>query len=339
MKEINVVGIDLAKTVYHVLGFDKGEQEVERHAFSRSQLVRWLSKLSPCVVAMEACAGSSHWSEVCERLGHTARMMPPQYVKAYVKTNKSDWADTAAIVEAASRPSMRFVKPKDESQRVIQALHRVRQQLIRQRTAVGNQLHGLVLEFGLSMSRGRAGLRRGIGLALDVEAVKLPGAIREIVAERWSAWQALDKQAATYERQLIESARTDTRCRRLMTIPGIGPLSATALSAALGDLSDFARGRDVSAALGIVPRHTGTGGRTQMLGISKRGDVQLRTLLIHGARAVVRVAAKKTDRLSRWVTGLAARRGVNVASVALANKNARIAWALLHTGQDYCAMT
>lgn len=333
MNKITLVGVDLAKSTFHVHAVDAGGALVKRAKFSAGKLTEWLAQLPPCVVAMEACGGSNHWARVCVRVGHVPKLIAPQYVRAYVKTNKNDFVDAAGIVEAASRPAMRFVALKDEGQQVLQGLHRVRSQIIQQRTALSNQLRGLLLEFGVSLPKGQAGFNRV--LVVVAEEVSLPARLRQLVEEQYAAWRGLSERLASYERELEGLARTDDRCRRLMTIPGVGPLTATALVAAVSDVAVFERGREMAAWLGVVPRQASTGGVPRLLGISKRGDCYLRTLFIHGARAALRVAAKKTDRRHRWAHALEQRKGRNLAAVALANKNIRTAWALLRYGTTY----
>ena len=266
--------------------------------------------------------------------GHTPKIIAPQFVRAYVKSNKNDWTDAAAIAEAASRPGMRYVAMKDETQQVLQGLHRVRSQLIGQRTALSNQVRGLLLEFGLELVRGVAGFKRLLGVLSEHE-VHLPARLLELFRERYRAWGELGEMIASYERELGQLAKQDDRCRRLMTVPGIGPLTATALVAAVSDVTVFARGRDRSAWLWVVPKQHSTGGTPRLLGISKRGDKYLRMLFIHGARSVLRVAGGKPDRRHQWVHALAQRKGMNVAAVALANKTIRTAWAILRNGTEY----
>ncbi len=335
MAELTIVGIDLAKSVFHVHGTDARGAVRVRRRFTRKGLSGWLAQLPPCRVAMEACGGAHHWARLCRRLGHEPFIIPAQLVRAFVKSNKNDFADAEAIAEAAARPGMRQVAPKDEHQQLLQALHRARSQLLGQRTATVNHIRGLLLEFGVALPRGVASLRRRLPEVL--EDTTLPARLRALIAERWAFCEVLGRELARYDAELKERARTDARCRRLMTVPGIGPLGASALVAHFGDGSGFACGRDLAAALGLVSRQHGTGGRTRLLGISKRGDRYLRSLLIHGARAVVRAVADKADRRSRWVRALVARRGKNIAAVAVANKNARIAWALLRHNTEYRA--
>lgn len=335
MAQITLVGIDLAKSVFQVHGVNRRGQALLRRRFTRKRLVTWLGNLAPCTVAMEACAGAHYWARVCARHGHKVKLIAPQFVKPFVKTNKSDSHDAEGIVEAASRPSMRYVAPKDEEQQVLQALHRVRSQLVGQRTAVGNQVRALLLEFGIPVPRGVGALRRRLPALLEDADNGLPERLRRLIAQQWQRWLTLVSEEQAYKRDLEEYARQDERCRRLLSIPGIGPITATALVAAVGDVRCFRSGRELAAWLGLVPRWEGTGGRTRLLGISKRGDTHLRTLMIHGARSSLRRAANQTDRRSRWALGVEQRRGRNIASVALANKNARTAWALLRYNQTY----
>jgi transposase len=269
MNKITMVGIDLAKHTFHVHAVDEAGVLVKRAKFSAKKLTAWLVRLPPSVVAMEACGSSNHWARVCVRLGHAPKLIAPQYVRAYVKTNKHDFADAEGIVEAASRPGMRFVAQKDEGQQVLQGLHRVRSQLIRQRTALSNQLRGLLLEFGVSLPLGQAGFKRV--LVVVAEEVSLPSRLRQLVEEQYAAWRVLGERLASYEHELESLARTDERCRRLLTIPGVGPLTATALVAAVSDVGVFRCGREMSAWLGVVPRQASTGGVPRLLGISKRG--------------------------------------------------------------------
>lgn len=334
MEQITLVGIDLAKSVYHVHAVDRCGELVMRKKMSRAKLQGWLSNLSPCEVAMEACGGAHYWARVAVRCGHTPKIIAPQFVRAYVKSNKNDWTDAAAIAEASSRPGMRTVAMKDETQQVLQGLHRVRSQLIGQRTALSNQVRGLLLEFGIELVRGVTGFKRLLGVLSEHEA-HLPARLMELFRERYRAWGELGEMIEGYERELGQLAKHDDRCRRLMTVPGIGPLTATALVAAVSDVTVFACGRDMSAWLGVVPKQRSTGGIPRLLGISKRGDKYLRMLFIHGARSVLRVAERKTDRRHQWAHALEQRKGTNVAAVALANKTIRTAWALLRNGTEY----
>lgn len=335
MKEITTVGLDLAKSVLHVIGLDRGEREIAKKMLKRGQVLSYFANLPPCLVAMEACAGSHEWARQLQGLGHEVRLISPQFVKAYVRGNKNDYNDARAIAEAARRPGMRFVAVKTVEQQDKQALHRLRTARVAERTALCNQLRGLVAEYGIVAPRGVAALRRRIPELLEDADNALTPMFRQLLHQGYQHLVELDKHVEFYTRLLKQQAREDEAVNRLQGIPGFGPVLASAFHAAVGDGKAYRRGRDVSAATGLVPRQHSSGGKEVLLGISKRGDRHLRSLLVHGARAVVRQAANKQDRLSRWVNRLVAERGVNKATVALANKMARVGWALLHHGTVY----
>lgn len=328
------VGLDLAKDVFQVHGVDRHDRVVVRRRLKRSQVAEFFSQLEPCVVGMEACAGAHYWAGELGMLGHTVRMMAPQFVKPYVKSQKNDANDAEAICEAAGRANMRFVKPKNQEQRQRQAVHRVRSQLVKSRTALANELRAVAAEFGLVAPQRIDQLRRAVPIWLE-EANGLDEPVRRLMRGMYEDLQRLDARVGELDAEIKRIANSDPMAKLLQTIPGIGPVTASALSAAVGDGSQFKRGRDLSAVLGLVPRQHSSGGKDRLLGITKAGDPYLRTLLIHGARSVLRVAAKRSDPRSLWLAGLVARRNRNVAAVALANKNARIAWALIRSGQEY----
>lgn len=334
-QDIAVLGIDLGKQSFHLHGVDRFDKAMIRKRMSRKRLLSFMASLKPCLVGMEACGGSHDWARRFQALGHEVRLMSPQFVKPYVKSNKNDYLDAEAICEAVQRPNMRFVPIKSAEQQDIQSLHRARSLAISQRTAQINQVRGLLLEYGLVLPQGAHVVRRALPAILEEAENGLSFAMRELLADLREELVHLDERIAEYDRKIILTARQTDACRLLMTIPGIGPLIATALVAAVGDVQVFNSGREMAAWLGLVPRQRSTGGRPILGGISKRGDSYLRTLLIHGARAVVRLAAKKTDRRSRWVATLAQRRGNNIAAVALANKNIRTAWAMLTRAEVY----
>lgn len=331
MKGITI-GIDLAKNVFEVYVEEEGGALVERRRLSRKKLLPWLANRPRAVIGMEACGGAHYWAREVSKLGHTVRLIAPQYVKPWVQTNKSDRADARAICRAVQEPGMRLVGVASEDQQAVQALHRVRSRLLRNRTAVVNQLRGLLLEYGVAIPQGLAPLRKALPLVLAEE--RWSGLFRQLLEEQQREWQALDARIAAVTQQLERLSQTDPSCVRLQQIPGIGPLSASALWVKLSGQA-YTNGRHLAAALGLVPKHTGTGGRIQLGGISKRGDQYLRRVLIHGARAVIMHRREKTDPVSRWVGQLVARRGMNKAVVALANKNARVAFALLAGNQAY----
>lgn len=333
--KITRIGLDLAKDVFQVHGVDRDGHTVVRRRLRRGEVLKYFAGVEPCVVGMEACGGAHHWGRELGKLGHQVRMVSAQFVKPYVKSNKSDANDAEAICEAISRPGMRFVELKTVQQQELQALHRVRSGLVAQRTGLANRIRGLLTEFGVVMPRQLAQVRRGLPWILEDGENGLSGALRALLEGLRADLERLDERIAELDRLILQAVREDPACKRLADIEGIGALTASALVAAVGTGAAFANGRGMAAFLGLVPHQHGSGGKAGLGAISKRGDAYLRTLLIHGARAVLRHAARKTDRRSRWLQGLMARRNKNIAAVALANKNARIAWALLARGQSY----
>ncbi|MET4161718.1 transposase [Marinobacterium sp. MBR-111] len=331
------VGVDIAKSVFHVHGVDRHSQTQWQGKYSRS---KWLDALSRKVpagaeIGMEACASSHHWARELQKRGYHVRLIAAQFVKPYVKSNKNDRVDAEAICEAMSRPNMRFVAPKTVAQQDIQAAHRIREELVGQRTAKANQIRGLVGEYGIVAPVGIQQLRRAVPDWLEDAENGLTDSFRVLLSGLAEDLRYLDTRIKALDERITESAKEDPVAKRLMTLRGVGPLTASALSGALGDGKAFRRGRDFAASLGLTPKQHSTGGRDRLLGISKRGDSYLRKLLVHGARAVLRHVEGKDDGLSHWLRGLAARKHVNVAVVALANKTARIAWALTHNGAAY----
>jgi transposase len=334
-QEISVLGIDIAKRVFHAVGTDERGQIVFRKRLSRHALMPFIAKLPPVLIGMEACGGAHYWARRFREHGHEVKLMAPQFVKPYVKSNKNDRRDAEGIGEAMTRPTMRFVPIKEVDQQDIQALHRVRDRLMGERTALVNEVHGLMNEYGIVIPKGVSKFRRAVVDKLECEKEKLTPLSQEMFWKLVEEFAALEQQLAFYQEKLDTLAKTHPECQRLMTIPGIGPLSATALVAAVSDASAFKNGRQFAAWLGLVPRQHSTGGKERLLGISKRGDSYLRKLLIHGARATMRWVDLKTDRRSQWIRQLVERRGKNRTAVALANKNARIVWALLTSQQTY----
>lgn len=323
MSEITTVAIDLAKSVFQIHAVNgRGIATVRRQL--RRQVLPFLAQVPRCVVAMEACAGAHYWGRQIGQLGHQVKLIPPQYVKPFVKGNKTDRNDAQAICEAALRPQMPQVAVKSEEQQALLALHRVRSLLEKQRKQLANQLRALLGEFGLVGAKGTRHLR----LMLPEAIAQVPTILGTTLQQAYERLCELERQCAVETSQLEQLTRAQPLCRRLMREPGIGPLSASAFVATLGDPTHYRNGRQVAASLGLVPRQHSSGGRTVLLSISKRGDKYLRTLLIHGARAALRYAPGKIDPLSVWVCELARRRGVNRAVVALANKNARRLWAI-----------
>ncbi|MFC5474608.1 IS110 family transposase [Paraherbaspirillum soli] len=323
--KITTIGIDLAKSVFQIHGVDSHGKAVLRKKLSRAKMLEFFIKLPPCLIGMEACGSAHYWARKLVEMGHTVKLMAPQFVKPYVKANKNDAADAEAICEAVSRPNMRFVAIKTEEQQAILSLHRVRQSFVKARTAQSNQIRGLLSEFGVILPRGMADIARRLPELL--EKTNLPDSFRELLQRLYQHFKELDKQVEELDQKIQLWHRNSAISRQLAEIPGIGPITASALVASIGDASSFANGRQLAAWLGLVPKQHSSGGKALLLGISKRGDCYLRTLLIHGARAVIRRAEDKPG--GTWLSKLLARRHKNVAAVALANKNARIVWALL----------
>ena len=335
--KLSRVGVDLAKNVFQVHGVDRRGQVVCRRRLTRK---RWLPALMAqadpgCEVGMKACASAHHWARELQSHGYTVRLIPPQFVKPFVKSNKNDANDAEAICEAMSRPNMLFVAVKSVAQQDIQATHRIRAELMRQRKAKANQIRGLVAEYGLVAPLTLHALRRTIPSWLEDAENGLTDYFRSLLNGLWSDLILLDDRVLEMDRKIERLANSHAVTRRLQQLRGVGPMVATALVATVGNAEQYPKGRHMAAALGLTPRQYSSGGKQRLLGISKRGDVYLRTLLIHGARSVVAQAGHKEDRLSRWVTGIATRRHSNVAAVALANKTARMAWAMLRQGTNY----
>ena len=332
--KITTIGIDLAKNVFQVHGIDAHGEAILKKQLKRDQVATFFANLSPCLIGMEACSSAHYWARKLQGFGHTVKLMAPQFVKPYVKTNKNDAADAEAICEAVTRPTMRFVPIKNVEQQAVLALHRVRQGLVRARTAQANQIRGLLSEFGLILPQGIAYLYQRVPVLLDEANDELPGTFRELVQRLLEHLKELDRQVGEMEVQIQTWHRSNVLSRKLEKIPGIGPLTASALVASIGDAKNFTNGRQLAAWLGLVPKQHSSGGKTNLQGISKRGDTYLRTLLIHGARAVIRCAERKLD-AKAWLHRLIGRRNKNVAAVALANKNARIVWALLAREREF----
>jgi transposase len=334
---ITTVGIDLAKSVFQVHGVDARGKAVLRRQLRREQVAAFFVNLPPCLIGMEACASAHYWGRTLERFGHTVRLMAPQFVKPYVKTNKNDAADAEAICEAVSRPSMRFVPIKSIEQQAVLSVHRVRQGFVKARTAQANQIRGLLGEFGLVIPQGIRHIAQRVPALLEDASNELPLEFRQLIDRLTCHLKELDQQVRELERQIVAWHRGSELSRKLEKIPGIGPLAATALVASIADASSFNNGRQVSAWLGLVPRQNSSGGKSTLLGISKRGDVYLRTLLIHGARSAILAAKRQGECKNVWLASLLNRRHANIAAVALANKNVRTVWALLAHGRTFRA--
>lgn len=334
-KEIKVLGIDLAKQSFQVHGVNDKGVTVLRRNFSREKLFELVVRLKPCLIGMEACGGAHYFARKFKEYGHDARLMAPQFVKPYVKSNKSDALDAEAICEAVQRPTMRFVPIKALEQQDLQSLHRIRDMAIAHRTALVNQIRGLLAEYGVVLPQGISQIRNRLVEILDDPKNELTDKIREYLGELREHLRVSDERINSFNTKIHTISEQIDSCRRLKEISGIGPLTATALVATAGNAGVFKNGREMAAWIGLVPKQHSTGGKERLLGISKRGDTYLRKLLIQGAHATIRFASKKDDPRSRWLMSLVNRRGKCVAAVALANKNARTAWALLSKGETY----
>lgn len=329
MKVITALGIDLAKTVFHVLAVNRAEKTVFSKKVRRDKLMELIAAVPPCAIYMEACGSAHYWGNRFRQAGHDVRLIAGQHVKSFVVGNKDDAKDALAIVTCGLRPKTKFVPLKTASQLEKQALHRVRSRLVRERTALANEIRGLLYEHGIVIPKGIAKLR----LLLPTVSGELAPLLRETVDDLEAEFRQKDERVKRYDRVIAREAAGDPVVKRLETIPGVGLLIATAVVADVGNPRVFKNGREFAAFLGLAPRHTGTGGRTTNLSISKRGDKYIRTLLVQGAQSALRFTSKKDDPLSRWCEGVKQRRGLHKAAVALANKNARIIWRLL-TSED-----
>jgi transposase len=333
--ELRTIGIDLGKMVFHLVGMNLRGEVVVRKKLSRRQLLQFTANLHVDLIGMEACGGAHFLGRALREQGHEVRLMPAQYVKPYVKTNKSDFIDAEAIAEAVARPTMRFVPIKTDDQLDMQSLHRVRERWIMRRTAIVNQIRGLLLERGITLRKGRRHVDAALPGILEDADSKLSGALRILLAQLKLELDQMAIRIDEADEVLNKTARENEACQRLVAIPGIGPVTATALIAAIGNGAAFRKGREFAAWMGVVPREHSTGGKQKLLGISKHGNSYLRKLFIQGARAVLQQRTKQAPGLNEWLARLASRTHHNVVAVALANKLARIAWAVLAKEERY----
>lgn len=330
---LSLIGIDISKRIFHIWGVDAKGVRVLKKMVHRESLMELMAQLPRGAVVMEACGGAHHWGRKFRELGFTVKLIPPQYVKPFVKTNKNDWADAEAICEAAQRPAMRFTEVRSVDQQALQHLHRLRELAIKQATAMGNGIRGILLEYGIAIAKGKTGIR---SLVERLEkSLELPTLVRELVTRQLSRYWALVDEVDWYDKKLKVIAMAHPVCKRLLQIPAVGPTIATAILSKVNDPASFKNGRAFASSLGIVPRQHSSGGKERLLGISKRGDKYLRKLLIHGSRSILYRAHLKHDAMSRWATELKNRRGWNRASVAVANKTARVIWHILRFESDY----
>jgi transposase len=335
MQTVSTIGFDIAKSVFQVHGVDATGLVVIRRQLKRRYVLKFFEKLPPCLVGIEACASSHHWSRELQALGHTVRLMPPAYVKPYVKRHKNDATDAEAICEAVTRPNMRFVATKTPEQQSCLTLHRTRHLFIRQQTAVINAIRAHLAEFGIVAPAGRHGVEQLLGIAADVNDKRLPEVARACVAALGAQLRMLKEQILQFDRMITAWHRSNEASRRLDDIPGVGPALATALVASIADPKAFRSGRDFSAWIGLVPKQNSSGGKDRLGNISKRGDRYLRSLFTTGALAVIRYAKIHGTTHRPWLTALMARRPTKVAAIALANKIARMAWAMMAKSERY----
>ncbi|NBT00794.1 MAG: IS110 family transposase [Betaproteobacteria bacterium] len=334
MKQLAVIGIDLAKNVFQVHGTDAAGHSVLTKKLSRSQMIEFFAKLTPCLIGMEACSSAHYWGRRLTEMGHTVKLMPPQYVKPYVKTNKNDARDAEAICEAVTRPNMRFVPIKTEEQQAVLVLHRVRDGIVKQRVALSNQIRGLLAEFGIIIPQGLKQLNLRLMQIIDSPSGVLPGDLRTMFSSLYQELANLTARIKSFDKQIEAHLQTNEECQRVLQIEGVGPLTATAVVASIGDIRNFKSASQFAAWLGLVPRQNSSGGKTQLLGISKRGDSYLRCLLVHGARAALGYAAR-VDKLTDWQQSLLQRKAYNKVVVAMAHRTARRIWAVLAKGCAY----
>jgi transposase len=332
---VTVLGLDLAKRVFQLHGVDKEGKTILRKRLSRGELAEFIAKLPPCLIGMEACGSAHYWGRKFQSFGHTVKLINPAFVKPYVKTHKNDYNDSEAICEAVNRPNMRFVPIKKIEQQDVLCLHRIREQLVKSRTALANQIRGLLSEYGVIFSKQIHNIRKLLPSLLEDKEVELSDFARTFFHELYEDFIILDKRIKSCEAKIEALFKAEKRYQRISEIPGIGVLTATALVASIGDPKMFKNGRAMSAWLGLVPRQASSGNKQVLMGITKRGDCYLRKLLVHGARSVILHANNKKDPRSRWILQLRERKGMNKTAVALANKNARVVWALLAHNKDY----
>ena len=335
MQTITTIGLDIAKSVFQVHGVDAAGQVIIRRQLRRRYVLPFFQKLPPCLIGIEACASSHHWSRELQALGHTVRLMPPAYVKPYVKRHKNDTADAEAICEAVTRANMRFVPTKTPEQQSCLMLHRTRHLFIRQQTAVINAIRAHLAEFGIVAPVGRNGVEQLLNIVADSSDKRLPDVARVCIAALGAQLRMLKVQILNFDRQIMAWHRSNEASKRLDQIPGVGPVLATALVASVADPKAFRSGRDFSAWIGLVPEQNSSGGKDKLGGISKRGDRYLRSLFTTGALAVIRYAKIHGTKHRPWLTALLARRPTKVAAIALANKIARMAWAMMAKGECY----
>ncbi len=332
MKQVTTLGIDLAKNSFQLHGVNAEGKTVLKKKVSRSQLLSTIANLPPCLIGMEACGGANYFAREFLKFGHTVKLISPQFVKPYVKSNKNDVADAEAVCEAAQRPSMRFVPIKGMEQQDIQSIHRIRSRLVKEKTALMNSIRGLLQEYGIIMPQGISALKKKL---VELAEAEITSTTLFFCKDLYQELLDKEKNISKYDAKISEIYESSQVCKNIATVPGIGKQTATIIYTALGNGAEFKNGREFAAYLGLVPKQSSTGGKSTLLGISKRGDKYIRGLLVHGARSIVFHSAKKTDKRSMWVQQLNERKGVNKTSVAIANRNARIIWAIVANNSTY----
>lgn len=335
MNEITLLGIDIAKNVFQLKGVDKHHKEVFKKRLSRSKLESFVGSLPRCTILMESCGSSNHWGRTFSKLGHEVKLISPQHVTPYVGNHKNDYKDTDGILECGSRPRTKFVSIKTLEQQDMQSILRVRARYVSSRISLSNQIRGLLLEYGIDIAKGFSQLRTRVMELLDVSNEQLSTPMKEVLSDCYEEFIELSHRISAYDKKLEGISKEHESCQLLRTIPGVGAVSAVALYAAIGNGSQFKNGRELAAHLGLVPKQHSSGERQVLLGITHGGDRHLKQVLIHGARSVILHAAKKTDWRSHWITKLAGRKHKNTVATAVANRTARIAWAVLHTAKPY----
>lgn len=332
---ITTVGIDLAKNVFQLHGVNEVGETVLTKKLSRKKLPEFITQLQPCLIGMESCGGSNYWGRKFRTMGHDVRLISPQFVKPYVKSNKNDAADAEAICEAVARPNMRFVAIKTIEQQDIQSVHRIRARYVRGRTALANQIRGLLAEYGIVIPQGIRYIRNNLPLILEDAENELSISGRKLFSDLYEQLRNVDEKVKQYDFQVEQICQNNETCKRLRQLKGVGPLIATAIVASIGDAKIFKNGREMSAFIGLVPKQNSSGGKQKLLGISKRGDRYLRCLIIHGARAMLTKTKSLPEKQAKWLGSLIERRGRARATVALANKNTRIMWALMTKNENF----
>lgn len=334
-QNITRVGIDLAKNIFQVCAVNQHGKVVFNKTIKRANLLAFIANMPTCEIILEACASSNYWANQFQAYGHTVKLINPAYVKPFVKTNKNDAADAEALCEAAARPTMRFVQPKNREQQDVQLIHRVRNRLVSKRTSLTNQIRGLLAECGIIIPEGIRYVRKQLPTILENSESELSSIAKFIFNQQYEELVDMDRRIDHLTKQLSTLSNEQARCRQFKTVFGVGPMTSTALFSIMGDPAHYKNGREFAAFLGLVPRQVSTGGKTILRGISKRGDCQVRTLLIQGAQAALSKMHHRDDRLSRWASQIKARRGHNIAAVALANKLARICWSLAAKNTEF----